>query len=70
MMVTTVGAWGQGAAGEARCGGDASAAAGPVQTIGQRVGSLEKLDGFIPMYLDAKTGRVYLEIAKFDMQFL
>ena len=70
MMVTTVGEWGQGAAGEARCGGDASAAAGPVQTIGQRVGSLEKLDGFIPMYLDAKTGRVYLEIAKFDMQFL
>jgi hypothetical protein len=56
----------------ARRGGDAggAAGAGPVQTIDQRTASLKKMDGFFPLYLDGKTGRLYLEIAKFDTEFL
>jgi hypothetical protein len=59
---------GPGTGGAARRGGDAGA--GPVQTIEQRTASLTKKDGFLPLYLDEKTGRIYLEIAKFDTQFL
>jgi hypothetical protein len=56
----------QGGAGR-RGGGDA---AGPVPTIEQRTASLKKLDGFFPLYLDEKTNRLYLEIAKFNTPFL
>ena len=65
-------AFAQGAApggGAARRGGDATGA-GPVQTIDQRTASLKKMDGFFPIYLDEKTGRLYLEIARFNTEFL
>jgi hypothetical protein len=44
--------------------------AGPVQTIAQRTGSLVKKDGFFPIYFDTKTGHLYIEISKFDQEFL
>ncbi len=63
-------AWAQGGAG--RRGGDAAAApaAGPMQTIEQRTSTLKKMDGFFPVYMDTKADRLYMEITKFDMQFL
>ena len=67
------GALAQGApqGGAGRRGGDAGAAgAAPAMTIDQRTATLKKMDGFFPIYLDAKTGRLYLEIAKFDSEFL
>ncbi len=54
-----------------RGGGEMGAPmAGPLPTVEQRVGSLTKKDGFFPIYLDNKTGKLYLEISKFDKQFL
>jgi hypothetical protein len=41
-----------------------------VPTIEQRTSGLKKMDGFFPMYLDTKSDRLYLEISKFDEQFL
>ena len=45
-------------------------AMGPLPTIEQRTSGMKKMDGFFPMYLDTKSDRLYLEIAKFDAQFL
>jgi hypothetical protein len=58
---------GAGGAGRRAGGGDA---AGPVQTIAERTSTLKKMDGFFPLYLDEKTGHLYLEIAKFKTEFL
>lgn len=52
-----------------RPGGD-GAAVGPMQTIAQRTASLTKKDGFFPIYFDEKADRLYVEITKFDTQFL
>ncbi len=60
----------QGGPGARGAGGGAGQAAGPVQTIEQRTSGLTKKDGFFPLYMDGKTGRLYLEIAKFNTQFL
>jgi hypothetical protein len=51
-------------------GGADAAAAGPVQTIDQRTRSLKKMEGYIPMYWDARQARMYLEISKFDSQLM
>jgi hypothetical protein len=70
VLGVATGALAQGGAGR-RGGSDAGAgAAGPAMTIDQRTASLKKMDGFFPIYFDAKTGRLYLEIAKFDTEFL
>jgi hypothetical protein len=56
---------------QGRRGADSTApTAGPVQTVDQRTASLKKMDGFVPVYLDSKADRLYLEITKFDTQFL
>jgi hypothetical protein len=57
-----------GAQGEGRGprGGDAAA---PV-SLDQKLKGLEKKDGFIPMYWDARAGKVYLEVTKFDSEFM
>jgi hypothetical protein len=47
-------------------GGEAAA---PV-SIDQKLKGLEKKDGFIPMYWDAKTGKVYLEVTKFGSELM
>jgi hypothetical protein len=46
-------------------GGDAA----PV-SMDQKLKGLEKKDGFIPMYWDARAGKVYLEVTKFDSEFM
>jgi hypothetical protein len=48
--------------------GDAPAAA--TQTIAQRTATLQKLDGFFPVYLDTKTAHLYIEINGWNKQFL
>ncbi len=50
--------------------GSGAAAGGPVPTIEQRTGSLQKKDGFVPIYLDTKTDRLYMEVSKFNTEFL
>jgi len=39
-------------------------------TIAEKTAGFEKLPGFIPLYWDAKAGKVWLEIDRWDMEFL
>ena len=40
------------------------------QTIATFTTGMEKKDGFLPFYWDAKKGKVYLEIGQFDSELL
>jgi Met-zincin/Domain of unknown function (DUF5117)/Domain of unknown function (DUF5118) len=40
------------------------------QTIAQKVAGMEKFPGFFPFYWDAKTGKLWLEIDKWNTEFL
>ncbi|AFL87987.1 hypothetical protein Terro_1685 [Terriglobus roseus DSM 18391] len=51
-----------------RPSGDAPTAA--PQTIVQRTATLQKMDGFFPVYMDTKTAHLYLEISGWNKQFL
>ncbi len=42
----------------------------PVATIHDFSANMKAMDGLFPMFWDAKTGRVYLQINKFDQDFL
>ena len=45
-------------------------AGGPLPTIEQRTSGMQKLDGFVPLYWDEKTGSLWMEINKFDTEIL
>jgi len=40
------------------------------KTIAERVAGLRKLDGYMPLYWDEASGRLFLEISRFDREFL
>ena len=40
------------------------------KTISARVAGLQKLDGYVPLYWDADAGKLLLEVARFDTEFL
>ncbi len=40
------------------------------KTISARVVGLQKLDGYVPLYWDAEAGKLLLEVARFDTEFL
>src|SRR5262245_53052562 len=40
------------------------------RAIGDRTANMQKLDGFIPMYWEERTGSLFLEISRFDTEFL
>lgn len=42
----------------------------PEESIGKKVAGLQKIDGFLPLYWDAKAGRMFLEISGFNREFL
>jgi uncharacterized protein DUF4953/uncharacterized protein DUF5117 len=43
---------------------------GPPQTIDARTTGFQKLDGFVPLYWDEKTGSLWMEINKWDTEML
>ena len=43
---------------------------GPVPAIADRTAGMQKLDGYFPLYWDDKTGNLWLEIPRFDSEFL
>lgn len=43
---------------------------GAVPTIAAKTAGMQKLDGFLPLYWDEQTGRIYLEIGRFDQDIL
>src|SRR5579863_6868143 len=56
-----------------RGGGQGAAAAlagGRVPTIEERVAGMQKIDGYFPLYWDERTGNLWLEISRFDNDFL
>ncbi len=50
--------------------GGANAPGGPPPSIEQRTSGMQKLDGFFPLYWDERTGSLFLEIPRFDSDFL
>src|SRR5688572_8453512 len=51
-------------------GGGGGAQPAPVQTIEARTTGLQKIDGYMPLYWDEKTGSLWMEINKFDTELL
>ena len=46
------------------------AAGGPVPAIDARTSGMQKIDGYFPLYWDERTGSLFLEIPRFDTEFL
>jgi hypothetical protein len=40
------------------------------KTIATRTAGLQKLDGYVPLYWDATTGKMFMEISRFNAEFL
>jgi hypothetical protein len=58
------------AAGQGRGGGGGQGPAGPPPTIEARSAGFQKIDGYMPLYWDDKTGSLWMEIGKFDTEML
>jgi len=63
----TQGAPMQSAAPQGRGGADANA---PLPTIAAKIAGMQKFDGYFPFYWDARGGKVWLAIDKWDLEFL
>ena len=50
--------------------GAQQAAGGKTPSIEERAASMQKLDGYFPLYWDERSGNLYLEIPRFDTEFL
>ena len=59
-------------AGQAQQRGGAGAGQPParIPTIEERTAGMQKLDGYFPLYWDERTGSLWLEIPRFDTDFL
>ena len=42
----------------------------PKKTISAATEKMQKIDGFVPLYLNAEDGKIYLEISRFNKEFL
>jgi hypothetical protein len=42
----------------------------PLPSVDERISGMKKLDGYFPLYWDERTGSMFLEIARFDSDFL
>jgi hypothetical protein len=45
-------------------------AAGRIPSIDERTSGMQKIDGYVPLYWDERTGSMFLEISRFDTEFL
>ncbi len=45
-------------------------ATGPPPSIEDHVSGMKKLDGFVPLYWDEQTGKLWMEISRFDTEIL
>src|SRR5271155_604033 len=55
---------------QGRGGGAAGQAGGRVPPIEERVNGMQKLDGYFPLYWDERSGSIFLEIPRFNQDFL
>jgi hypothetical protein len=51
-------------------GTDAAAQAGRSASIEDRTGGMQKIDGYFPLFWDERTGSMFLDIPRFDADFL
>jgi len=49
---------------------DQSQEDGEIPAIADKTEGMEKMDGFVPVYWDAKEGKIWLEISRFDTELL
>src|SRR5258708_6942267 len=56
--------------GSGQAGGGGQRGGGPIGSIGDRTAGMQKMDGYFPMYWDERTGSLFLEIGRFDADFL
>ena len=66
-LVWTTGAVAQGRGG---AGGGGQTPAGPPPSIESRTTGFRKIDGYLPLYWDERTGSLWMEINKFDTELL
>ncbi len=59
---------GQGGRGGGAQGGGGGG--GPVPAIDARTSGMQKMDGYFPLYWDERTGSLFIEIPRFDTEFL
>src|SRR5438876_403494 len=45
-------------------------AGGPTASIADRTSGMQKIDGYFPLYWDERTGSLFLEVPRFDTEFL
>jgi uncharacterized protein DUF4953/uncharacterized protein DUF5117 len=66
VVLSSVGLFAQGR------GGGSGAAPQPAGggSIGDRTANMQKIDGYFPLYWDERTGSLFLEIPRFDTEFL
>src|SRR5579872_4133485 len=55
---------------QGRGGGGAPGVPARIPSIEERVAGMQKLDGYFPLYWEERTGNLYMEIARFDIDFL
>src|SRR4030095_10730979 len=65
-LVVSTSALAQGRGGGA--GGGQQGQAGPPQTIEARTAGFQKIDGYMPLYWDERSGSLWMEINKFDTE--
>src|SRR5580698_4195143 len=55
---------------QGRGGAGAAQAGGRIPPIEERVTGMQKLDGYFPLYWEERTGSLFLEIPRFNAEFL
>ena len=55
---------------QGRGGGGGNAVPARIPSIEERTNGMQKLDGFFPLYWDQRTGSLFLEISRFEQDFL
>jgi hypothetical protein len=68
LLATALTLLGPAAYAQGRGGGQAPA--GPPPTIESRTAGFQKIDGYLPLYWDERTGSLWLEIDRFDSEML
>ena len=51
-------------------GGGIAAGSGRIPSIEERTTGMQKMEGYFPLYWDERSGSLFLEIARFDTEFL
>jgi hypothetical protein len=55
------------AAAQGRGGGQNAA---PIPSIDDRTAGMQKIDGYVPLYWDERSGALFMEVSRFDTEFL